>query len=366
MKANSEKWYLASQKMFEEGKVQEGVRLLENIITTDPDYLLAYCALGRTYVDEGEYQKAEHILLRAANLNSKWHLPHLHLGWSYEKQQKLEQALTSYRRATKLKPDDFYSRAYLGYLLQQLGDQENGVLELQIAYQLNSQDITLVHNLANGLHKLDRSADALRLLDHALQNLKTNNQNLALLSNLRGSIYLDLGELEKSLADIQKAVTLDPTVTRFYNNLGDVHFERGEYEEAINSYNQAAKSDEERGSALKGIGRSYLRLEDWDEAINVLEKAREAGEVDHFGLGLAYFELGDDERGIENLKKEVLNEGSAKTEASYYLGFAYVAMGDRTSSIEMFKQFLELSTGKTDDPEWQEWREEAKKQIEEQ
>ncbi len=365
MKIDSERLYLQAQKLFEEGKVQESISLLEGIITKDPDYLLAYCALGRVYVNAKEYQKAEYILLKALELNSVWHLPHLYLGWLYENQQKLEEALNSYRQAATLKPDDFYSRASFGYLLQQLGDQKAGVIELQMAYRLNSQDILLIHNLANGLHKLDRSAEALEFLDDALGRLKTDEQNLADLYSLRGNIYLDLGELDKSFVDIQKAVTLNPTVGRFYNKLGDIYFAKGDYEEAISAYNRAAQADDEKGDALKGVGRSYLRLEDWDKAVTALEKARDAGEVDYFGLGLAYFELGDDKRGIENLKNEVLHDGPAKVEASYYLGFAYTAIGDREASVEALNQFLKLSADRSDDPEWQEWRAEAKKQVEE-
>lgn len=95
------------------------------------------------------------------------------------------------------------------------------------------------------------------------------------------------------------------------------------------------------------------------------EKAREAGEIDYFGFGIAYFELNDDKRGFDNLKKELSNEGPAKIEASYYLGFAYAAIGEQGLAIEAFKHFLELSADKADEQEWKEWRAEARKQIDE-
>lgn len=276
----------------------------------------------------------ERMLHEAIELDPNNYFSYLYLGWIYEKQQKLDSALIFYQRAAELKPDDFEARTYLGYLLQQLGHQAAGVNELQIAFRLNPDDIILVHNLANGLHKL------------------------------RGSIYLDLEELDKSLEDIQKAISLDSTVAQFHNSLGDVHFAQENYEEAINSYNRAAQSDDEKGNAPKGVGRTYLRLEDWQSALTALEKAQEVGEVDHFGLGIAHFELGDDERGIENLKNEILTKGQASVEAYYYLGFAYAAVGDRQASIEAFKQFLALSLDKADNQEWHEWRQEVQKQIE--
>jgi tetratricopeptide (TPR) repeat protein len=310
------------------------------------------------------YQKAEHILQKAIELSPKWHLPYLHLGWAYEKQHKFGQALDSYQQAVRLNPDDFHSRVHLGYLYQHLGDQEAGLKELNLAYQLNSQDITLIYNLANGLHKLDRSIEGIRLLDQALEILENRDQSLAHLYNLRGNIYLDLGLLDQSFADLQRAVSLDPTKPSFYNDLGDLYFEKGQYEEAVSSYKHAVNSETEKGSALKGIGRSYLQLENWHAAITALEEAQLVGELDFFGLGLAYFELGDDKRGIENLKKEISNAGPATIEASYYLGLAYAATGDSPLSIKTFQQFLELSASITDKPEWEQWRIEAKRQIE--
>lgn len=338
----------------------------KNVIGIIPDYSLAYYYLGHAYGDEGKYDKAEQILHKAIELNPNWHHPHLYLGWVYEQQQKLEQALASYQQAIKLKPDDFDTRTYLGCIYQSLGNQKEGVNQLQKAYQLKSDNVIVIYNLANGLQQLGRYTEALKLLDKATTTLASEAQDLANLYNLRGIIYLNLHRLDEAYADIQKAIKLDPSIPGFYDDLGDIYFENGQYEEAVNSYEKAINSDAHKGNALRGIGNSYLKLENWEAAVNFLEKAREIGEVDHFGLGLAYFELGDDERGIENLRNEILNDGLAKTEASYYLGFACATTGDRESSIKAFKQFLELSTDKADDPEWQEWRAEVKKQIEEQ
>jgi tetratricopeptide (TPR) repeat protein len=183
---------------------------------------------------------------------------------------------------------------------------------------------------------------------------------------LRGNIYLYLGKLDEAYTSLKKATEIAPTLLSFFVDLGEVCFEKGQWEEAIDWYKQAINSEADKGKALRGIGYSYLSLEDWKAAASYLEKAQELGIAVFFGLGVAYFELGDDEKGIKNLKNEILNDGPAKTEASYYLGFAYASVGDRVSSVEAFKQFLELSADDADRLEWKEWRTEAKKQIEEQ
>lgn len=367
MKNSSKKMYETAKTKFEDGESDQGIRILEDIITKDPDYLLAYCSLGRAYVDKGEYHKAENILLRAVRLSPKWHLPHLHLGWLYEKKQEFPQAQAAYERAVKLKPDDFDSRAYLGYMYQRLDDQEAAVKQLQAGYQLNPYDITLLYHLVRSLLSLNQAPNALELLNEAFAtSAKFDTQSVAYLYQLRGITFFNLGQLDHAEADIQKAIEINPDESQFYIDLGDVYYEKDQNEEAINSYKQALSSESEKGRALKSIGFSYLSLENWQATVNALEKARELGETVFYGLGFAYFELGDDEQGIENLKKEILNNGPAKIEASYYLGFAYAAVGDRVSSVEAFKQFLELSARVADKPEWREWRAEAKKQIEEQ
>jgi tetratricopeptide (TPR) repeat protein len=366
MAYNSEKMFLKSQKMFEERKLDQAVRVLENIIAKDPTYLKAYYSLGYTYMEKDENAKAERILLKAIELSPKWDTAHLQLGKAYENQQKWEQALSSYQQAVNLNPENPHARMHLGIIHQVLGNLKSSVQELQVAYQSSLYDFEVVYNLANGLYGLNQPVKALEVLDESLTASEFDTQDLAHLHNLRGNIYLYLGKLDEAYTSLKKATEIAPTLLSFFVDLGEVCFEKGQWEEAIDWYKQAINSEADKGKALRGIGYSYLSLEDWKAAASYLEKAQELGIAVFFGLGVAYFELGDDEKGIKNLKNEILNDGPAKTEASYYLGFAYASVGDRVSSVEAFKQFLELSADDADRLEWKEWRTEAKKQIEEQ
>lgn len=355
--------YQRAEKRLEKGQVDKGVKMLESLIAQYPDYLPAYCSLGLAYTEQGKYDQAEKILLKAISANQKWYLPHLYLGWAYEKQQQWSQALAAYQRAVKLNPNEPQARAYLGYMYQLLDNQEAGVQELEVAYQLAPDDVLLIYNLANGLHQLGRSIEALELLDETLARFSITVQGLEGLYRLRGSVYLDLGHLKEALIDIQKAIDLNPQELQFYNDLGDIYFEMEQYEKGIKAFSQATESNFDKGNTYRRIGYTYLKLENWHEALNFFEKAKAAGETDYFGLGFAYVELGDDEKGIEYYKEEILNDGPAKTEASYYLGFAYAAIEDQDASIKAFKQFLMLSADKENDPEWEAWRLEAKRQI---
>jgi tetratricopeptide (TPR) repeat protein len=173
-----------------------------------------------------------------------------------------------------------------------------------------------------------------------------------------------LGKLDEAYKNIQKAIGLNPGIAKFHNKLGDIFYEKSQFKDSISSFSQALNSDSEKGSALKGIGLSYLNVEDWQAAVEAFEKAQELGETVFYGLGFAYFELGDDERGIENFRNEILKDGPARTEASYYLGFAYAAIGDNSSAAQTFKKFLEFSANNADKPGWIEWRLEAQRQIE--
>jgi tetratricopeptide (TPR) repeat protein len=265
-----------------------------------------------------------------------------------------------------LNPENPHARMHLGIIYQVLGNLKSSVQELQMAYQSSLYDFEVVYNLVNGLYGLNQPVKALEVLNESLTASEFDTQDFAHLHNLRGNIYLYLEKLDEAYASLKKATEIAPTVPSFFVDLGEVCFEKGQWEEAIGWYKQAVNSKPDQGKAFRGLGYSYLSLEDWEAAASYLEKAQELGIAVFFGLGVAYFELGDEEKGIENLKSEILNDGPAKAEASYNLGFAYTAIGDRTSSVKTFKQFLELSASDADKPGWSEWRAEAQKQIKEQ
>ena len=48
-----------------------------------------------------------------------------------------------------------------------------------------------------------------------------------------GNVHQDMGELEKALRDIDKAIELNPEDARAYSNRGGLHREIGELERAL-------------------------------------------------------------------------------------------------------------------------------------
>ncbi|MFQ6031455.1 MAG: tetratricopeptide repeat protein [Candidatus Zixiibacteriota bacterium] len=87
----------------------------------------------------------------------------------------------------------------------------------------------------------------------------------------KGFEYQNQGNLDKALAEYQKALQLNPNYTRVYTNLGAV----------------------------------YLRKQNYDQAILQFKKAIELNYFDkkaHYNLGLAYLYKGEVEKAQEEVK----------------------------------------------------------------
>ncbi|NIT61873.1 MAG: tetratricopeptide repeat protein [Aliifodinibius sp.] len=355
MHTKIEKRYQRAKELFEAGKVEQAISILQDIIAQDPGYLPAYYSLGYAYMERGENNRAEPVLLKLAEMRPDWDIVHLQLGKVYENLQQWEKALAYYQTGTRLKPDNPYARMHLGIMYQILNKIAESVYELQQAYQLGLGEFSVVYNLANGWYKLDNITAALNLLDKEIEGAKIEGRDLAKLHNLRGGIYSSQDRPKDAYLDFQKAVEISPDEAEFFIDLGDFYFEQGELERAINSYQQALNTDDPPGRIYKRIGLAQLGLGNWNAAITALEKAKTVGEASFYELGLAYYELYDNEKAIENFALELVQDGPAKAEANYYLGFIYDEIGKHDLSERVFKQFLELAASRSHEAEWRSW-----------
>ena len=111
---------------------------------------------------------------------------------------------------------------------------------------------------------------------------------------VRGSLYLEKGDLDRAIRDLDKALALDPQNTNGYNDRGVAYERKGDSEQAMQNYDQALRiRPNQAGYANRGI--ALLRLSQWDKARSDLLSARNMGmdivSVFHAGHGsVATFE----------------------------------------------------------------------------
>jgi len=110
--------------------------------------------------------------------------------------------------------------------------------------------------------------------DRAITEGELTKRDLAATYSNRGLIYAGNGELEKALADHNKAIEILPTLGQAYINRGNVYHHMQRYEAALADYRKAiALEVSPRHVPWYNTGLTLLKLKRFDEALAAFRKA---------------------------------------------------------------------------------------------
>jgi tetratricopeptide (TPR) repeat protein len=124
--------------------------------------------------------------------------------------------------------------------------------------------------------------------------------------NNRGTAYIQLGQYERAIKDLDSALLINPAYKKAYNNRGYCYDELRQYERAIENYNSAINIDTEYENAYNNRGCVYFRLGQHENAIKDFDRVIEINPkcVDvYYNRGRAYGMLGEIDSAIYNFRR---------------------------------------------------------------
>ena len=116
------------------------------------------------------------------------------------------------------------------------------------------------------LMKIKKFDEALTLLE------KISDQDPDIINKLKGSIYLNKKEWEKSLFYYQKISDLSKNF-KIFNNIGVSLFKLGKLNDAINQFNQSIHFNNSFLSAYENLSIAHMQLGNYDLSIKFTLKA---------------------------------------------------------------------------------------------
>ena len=108
---------------------------------------------------------------------------------------------------------------------------------------------------------------------HEAETLVQKFPQSAILFNVQGAVFKDLGQLDQSIEAYNKALATKPDYAEAYNNMGNTFKEQGKLEEAIGAYNKALDIKPDNANAYYNMGRSLQELGKLEEAIEAYNKS---------------------------------------------------------------------------------------------
>ena len=220
----------------QQGRCKEILGELQRIVLADPHNFPALSLAGECLRDTGQHEKALAIFRRAAEENPLSAVPVASVAGSLLQLGKTTEAEKEYRHALALDATQPESAANLARLLRNRGER----------------------------------AEALRVLDAALDA----GCHAPSVFAERGLLRAEAGKLEPALADFREAAHRNPTDPAPLENAARAAYQLGRFREAEQTYAALLRLQPERGDLWKTVGAIELyQFEDKEAALRSFREA---------------------------------------------------------------------------------------------
>ena len=263
----------------QQGELALAESLYGQVLALQPRHAGALHLAGVLALGRGDPQRARELLSQSVRINANVPQVHMDLGNALHSARRLDEALSSYSRATALKPDFLEALFNKTLVLQQLGRHEEALRACEQALRLQPNFVNALLTRALLLAALRRHAEALAAYDDCLQRLPAHGETL----NNRGVLLLDMDRLEEALASFDRAAQLAERPPGVISNRGVALLRLGRLEEAERAFAHAVGLEPDnyeahfnRANALRKLQRREEALQCFDAALAVRPDSNDA------------------------------------------------------------------------------------------
>jgi len=208
---------------------------------------------------------------------------------------------------------------------------------------LNEQDHLELHNPNSAVAYLNRGVEYYQNgeLDRAIADFDkaiSIDPDFAEAYNDRGLCYTTKGDRDQAISDFDRSIQLKPDFTEAYSNRGTVYKSKNEFDRAIKDYDEAIrlKSDfaaayNNRGDVYHLIGNLLRAINEYDKALQINPDYVEA----FYSREITIFDKD------EMINYQEMND-PVDAEDYYIRGETYIVLGELKKAILDFEKVLEL------------------------
>lgn len=250
------------------GRIEESIRLHQQILDDHPYNELAWFNLGSAYQEIRLYEKAIDAYKYVLAINEQFEYAYRNMADAYIRLRKYSKAIETLQHHLEVaKPDDVVYEA-IGYCFEKKKKYEQSRYYYRKAYHLNPGDDHLYFRVGRTYMQEKNWSKAVRYLSTAQKlNIRSTEYCLAL-----SECFLQMGDHEKAVSQLLEAIRLRPSSARCRLCLIRSLFIAGYLEEALSQLEKAEKETRPkpdylyyRSAILLALGRSkegLLQLED--------------------------------------------------------------------------------------------------------
>lgn len=259
---------------FRQGQSEASARMLERILSAQPDSVQARLLLARSLLVDGRTDSAvEHLSDILAARPDEPEALYL-LGKTYE-----TLASQSAERLFESDPDGAGVRLLRGESFERgpKHDFESALAEYRMAQTLNPNEPGVQHAIARVLYKMNRYDEA---VPH-LQAVLSQNRSHSTANFLLGRIQLRQGDREAAIKSLQAAIEARPGLSTAKRDLAQALVRAGRTDEGIALYEQLVNQGMSDSSLYALMAVAYRKAGKLDKAKEHAALARRLGSAKH-------------------------------------------------------------------------------------
>jgi|GEM_PF-980920 len=255
----------------EQRKWEQAINCYQKAIAINPKIAAAYSNLAKVLTQIGQSEKAAEYWYLALSLEPNWAgaQEYLKLGFSLEKQGKIEQAENCYRRAIQL--DSSLVQAYLrfGELLSKQGKENAAISCWYQGVSKNPQSPELNFTIGLALTAQQKWEEA---REYYQKTIELQPENWQAYHNL-GNALQEEQKWEEAARTYKKVIEINPEFSWAYNNLGDTLREMKLWEEAATAYQETTRKNPQFAWAHYNLGDMLVEIGAIEKAIAAYKQA---------------------------------------------------------------------------------------------
>jgi tetratricopeptide (TPR) repeat protein len=189
------------------------------------------------------------------------------------------------------------------------------------------------------LYQTGRYPEAIESLRRALAIQPDSDDSHRLL----GRVLIASGDVDRGLAELQKAIDLRPYWNNYYIH-GYMLYSTGRYREAVDSLTKATELQPTFSDGFQMLGTTYHMMGDLQQAIGNYEHAARLGPNSgaYANLALAYYTAGHYEQ-ARDAYLEAIKRDERKASLRRDLGDVYVRLGRNAEARAAYEKAIALS-----------------------
>jgi Flp pilus assembly protein TadD len=339
----SVKYYNLGLEAAKRDDYAEAVKLWNEAVRYRPDDPETRYNLGAALIAMKRYAEAETHLREAVALNSLDADAYQLLGKSLEEQEKLPEAKNAYGFALGIKPTQVPSLVGLASIALKEGQNRSAENHATQAVALDPGNLEANMLLSEAYF---RNGDFNAAYGQILSARKLGPANAALFF-LTGKIAYSRRMYADALDALRSARALGAATDELFCYLGLSNLALGDTTEAEKDFRLSIYKNRQNAKAWKGLAETYISEKRWREAGEAVEQAVRIDPSDPETLlnGAAVRMGTGDLSGAVRALEALRTRREYPSITDYYLGHAFLRMGDETQARAAFQRFVETWEG---------------------